>query len=143
MLPLSGDRGGTETCPVTVQPETSPEVSMNSLRIAAVLVFLAAYLAGCSDPNAYTDASTVAAPHFTEYEGLEPGEPVPGGELRLPIGDTLVLDDAGAALMAPNLSGTAEVGGSHAGFVVPIPEGLAEGVVPIPEGLAEGVIPIR
>lgn len=68
-------------------------------------MFLAAYLAGCSDANAHTEVSAVVAPHFTGYEGLEPGDPVAGGELRLYVGDTVVLetvlDDTGAVLIAP------------------------------------------
>jgi hypothetical protein len=78
---------------------------MNGVRIGAVLMFLAAYLAGCSDANAPTAVTAVVAPHFTGYEGLEPGDPVAGGELRLYVGDTVVLetvlDDTGAVLIAP------------------------------------------
>lgn len=78
---------------------------MSGLRIVAVLMFLAIHLAGCSDAQTHTEVSAVVAPHFTSYEGLDPGDPVAGGELRLFIGDTVVLetslDDTGTVLVAP------------------------------------------
>ena len=110
---------------------------MNGLRIGVVLMFLATSLVGCSSAHAPIEADTVVAPHITAYEGLEPDKSIANGEFRLHVGDAVplvtLLDDTSATYMAEDPSGTAEAGVYHDGFVIPIPESLAEGVIPIPE----------
>lgn len=137
---------GTETCAVSVLPKTSSAVNMNVLRIGATLMFLVAHLAGCSDANAPTEVSAVAAVHFTGHAVLEPVDSVAREGMSRFVVNTVVLesvhDDTGAALVAPELPGTADAGVDHDGVVVPIPKYLADRVIPILEGVAEGVIPI-
>ena len=78
---------------------------MSGVRIWAVLMFLAAFLAGCSDAESHTEISAVVAPHFSSPGGLATGDPVAGGELRLYVANTVVLEtvlnDNGTALVAP------------------------------------------
>jgi len=72
-------------------------------------MFLAAVAVGCSETPEYTEVSAVVASHFTGYEDLEPGDPIAGGELRIYVGDTVVLetvlDETGAVSIEPE-SGT-------------------------------------
>jgi hypothetical protein len=78
---------------------------MSGLRIGIVMMFLVAALVGCSDANAPTEVSALVADHFAGYEGIEPGDPVAGGDLRLYVGDTVVfeavLDHTGSARITP------------------------------------------
>ena len=68
------------------------------------LLLLVAVVAGCSDAVPDTEISAVVAPDFS-HGGLETGDPVAGGELRLYKGDLIVfeatLDDTGTVVVSP------------------------------------------
>ena len=80
------------------------EVNVYGRRTGVALILGLTVLAGCSDEGGSTEVSAVVAPDFS-YEGLEPGDFVPGATLRLYAGNTVVLetvlDDTGSAEIAP------------------------------------------
>ncbi len=77
---------------------------MNTLKVLPILAAVAAVTAGCA-PSTGTQVRAEVAPHFS-HEGLEPGDPLAGGTLRLYAGDEVVfeavLDDEGTAVASPD-----------------------------------------
>jgi hypothetical protein len=80
-------------------------VNVYGLRLGVALTLGLAVLAACSDAGGGTEVSAVVAPDFS-YEGLEPGDAVPGATLRLSTGNTVVLEavlnDTGSVRIAPD-----------------------------------------